>query len=432
MKLRIDFRARRSTARMGGLLVAGALAAGLAAAPVGCAGGSDGTGSGGKGGSSSTGSGGSTGTGAGGSTGTGTGGTGTGGGTGGSTGTGGTAAGGSGAGGTTGTGGATGTGGTTGAGGSTGGAGGTGGTPSALRCPAGTFSPPTLTGLTPQKVAGVPPADTFGQGFSIIEGPVWIDGVLYLSQINATGRPPGSRLLKVVPGGATTIIAPDDGTNGLAVDANGDIIAAIHKDGSICRIRLSDPTNPQPIATAYMGNRFNSPNDLTLRSDGNIYFSDPDHQSPQPTPQSKQRLYRISPTGTVSVVDETLSQPNGVTLSVDEKTLYVSGGGGLYQYPLMADGTPGARAPVGNASMFSGSDGMAMDCAGDLYVVANRDVIMVNAAGSVLGRLTLPSEAQAATNVAFGGADRKTLYITSLGSTPGLYKVDLSVPGMPY
>ena len=158
--------------------------------------------------------------------------------------------------------------------------------------------------------------------------------------------PPPSRILKVVPGSPSTVFATNDGTNGLAILPDGDLVGAIHIDGSICRVPLASPNNLVPIAYQYMSARFNAPNDLAVRSDGNIYFSDPDNnQAPHPAPQGAghTRVYRISPlpAAAVSVVDETLSQPNGVTLSLDENTLYVSGPG-LYKYAVNADGSTGA------------------------------------------------------------------------------------------
>jgi gluconolactonase len=169
-----------------------------------------------------------------------------------------------------------------------------------------------------------------------------------------------------------------------------------------------------------------------VRADGTVYFSDPDaYQSPTPSPQSKPRVYRVSPAGEVTVADETIQQPNGVTLSLDERTLFVSGGGGLYQLPIMPDGSTGPRMVFGNGAAYTGSDGMAIDCAGDLYVALNGAVVVLSPTGTELGRLTIMG-AQAATNVAFGGANRTTLYITTLDANPGIFQVDLGVPGLPF
>ncbi len=243
---------------------------------------------------------------------------------------------------------------------------------------------------------------------------------------------PPARLLKLVPATSTlTIAAADIGSNGLAVDGSGALVGAVHKDGSISRYSLASLDQPAPLAASFMGARFNSPNDVTLRSDGNIYFTDPDYQAPATAPQAKTRVYRIAPGGAVSVVDDTLSEPNGITLSLDEATLFVSGSSGLYRYPLLPDGSVGGAKQQVNPSI-SGADGMGIDCAGDLYVTGKQDVVVLDPTGKDIGHIALDTGVQGTTNVAFGGPDRKTLFITSLGGTPMLFSVEMSLPGMPY
>jgi gluconolactonase len=171
---------------------------------------------------------------------------------------------------------------------------------------------------------------------------------------------------------------------------------------------------------------------VTIRSDGTIYFSDPDaYQAPTSAPQTRPRVYRVSPAGEVFVVDETIPQPNGVTLSLDEKTLFVDGDAGLFAFTIHADGSTGAKAAFGNSSAYAGSDGMVMDCAGDLYVVHGAQIAVLGPTGTELGQLSITG-AQSATNVAFGGADHQTLFITTLDAKPGVYQVDMGLPGMPF
>ena len=168
-----------------------------------------------------------------------------------------------------------------------------------------------------------------------------------------------------------------------------------------------------------------------MRSDGTVYFSDPDaFQSPQPVPQTKPRVYGVSPAGVVSVVDETIGEPNGVTLSLDETTLFVDGDAGLFKFAVMPDGSVGPKTPFG-AGTYTGSDGMVMDCAGDLYVVDGGNVVVLDPTGAELGRIAVTG-VQSASNVAFGGADHETLFITTLDANPGVYEVAMGVPGMPY
>jgi gluconolactonase len=304
-------------------------------------------------------------------------------------------------------------------------------------CPSGPFASPIPSGATPARVAGLPPSDAFNNNnnnFGIIEGPVWIGDALYVSEIGSGPNPPPSRILRVTTAGTVTVAIADSGSNGLAVDKNGNLHGAVHKDGSVSRFDLSSGT-ATAIASNYMGKRFDSPNDLAIRSDGNIYFSDPDYQAPSPAPQSQTRLYRIAAgTNSVTVIDATLSEPNGVTLSLDENTLYVTSNNGIYEYPVMGDGT------VGSGTVFAQSvngDGMSLDCAGNLYVAvtSSSNVVVLSPTGTQLGQLSVPAGmVQSVTNTAFGGPEHKTLYITALGSgaQKSLFEVALAIPGMPY
>ena len=328
---------------------------------------------------------------------------------------------------------AAGTGGMAGAAGASGGAGGNaggaaGGATGAWKCPAGPFaSDPVPAGATAMEVAGLPPADDYREGQEhIIEGPLWFDGALYVSQITNVGLPPKARVLKLL-NGAVSIVMDDAGTNGLAVDGMGQIHGGRHEDGSISKLSLAGPASATPVVAKYDGKRFNSPNDLAFRSDGTLYFSDPDYQADPSDKQPDTRVYRVAPGSTTAVVvDDSLNQPNGVTLSLDEKTLFVTHASGLRRYPVMADGSTGAGTAVPGGPA---GDGMGMDCAGNLYVTGE-GVTVLDPSGVKIDTIAIP--VGWVTNVAFGGPERKTLYVTYLGDKAGLYKVELSVPGLPY
>jgi gluconolactonase len=242
---------------------------------------------------------------------------------------------------------------------------------------------------------------------------------------------PPSRILKLGPGGVVSVISPTAGSNGLATDGAGNLFAAVHKDGSISQVALPGGTLT-PIISKYNNTRFTSPNDLAIRSDGTIYFSDPKYQN-NANPQMGEHLYRVTPppTRTPSIIADAPSTPNGVTLSPDEKTLYVSGSG-LKKFAVMSDGTLG---PGSDFVANSGGDGMAVDCAGNLYVTGNNtsNVRVYSSAGALLGTIQTDGSG-ATTNVAFGGADHKTLYITSQGTEGqrGVWSIALSIPGFPY
>jgi gluconolactonase len=181
-----------------------------------------------------------------------------------------------------------------------------------------------------------------------------------------------------------------------------------------------------------MGARFNTPNDLAIHSNGTIYFSDPNYQAPRIRPQAQTRVYRLPVGGTPQPIPSSASPdpfttPNGITLSLHEDYLYVAAATGR-RYPVMPDGTLGAGEDFQAASRV---DGMVIDCAGNLYAARGGNVVVATAAGAMLGTSAVP-DVQSVTNVAFGGADRKTLYITGLGDEKGLFQIPLTIPGRPY
>ncbi len=293
-------------------------------------------------------------------------------------------------------------------------------------CPAGTFSPPSLSGVTLAKVDSIPIRDGFAPGWGIVEGPVWVGDALYVSHFGS-GATPASRIYRVSAAGVASVAVTASGTNGLALGRDGRLYGASHLIGGIVAFDVAHlEAPPRTIVASYGGARLNSPNDLAVRSDGTIYFTDPSYQAPDVHPQSASRVYRVLPDHTVEVIDATLSEPNGVALSLDERTLWVGSTAGLSRFPLAADGSvSGSRAQV--AAITGAVDGLGRDCAGDLYVAGGDRVVVLDRSERVIGVISAPG----ATNVAFGGADRRTLYVTALGNPPTLWSARLEVPGLP-
>ena len=275
-------------------------------------------------------------------------------------------------------------------------------------------------------------------GRTFLEGPVWVadPGYLLMSDMRAATGPQRvqpSAMLRYTPGPATveTVVA-ESGSNGLALSPDGtSIVAATHDQRSVSRYQLADLSR-QTVAATFQGAAFNSPNDVTVRSDGVVYFTDPDFQRGRRADAMNGRtsVFRVSG-DTVTLVDDGLRQPNGIALSPDGGTLYVGayGENKIYSYPVRADGSTGPRTLFAS---IAGPDGGTIDCAGNVYWASGADglVHVFSPAGAKLG--TVASGA-GTTNVAFGGADRQTLFITS-GRTgdSGLYSVHLGVPGYPY
>jgi gluconolactonase len=272
----------------------------------------------------------------------------------------------------------------------------------------------------------VPGANSTRSEASLYEGPVWVKDALYFSDFVISGVFP-SRIQKLDANGVMTTVIEDSGSNGLAVDAQGNLVAATHKYKSLSRYTLTgERTN---VVDQFEGNVFNSPNDLAIAKDGTIYFTDPAYQTAAaPGGQPKTRVYRVATDGKVTVVDDTINNPNGIALSLDEKTLYVEGGdaqGVLRAYPIV-DGVPQAGKDL--LTGLSIPDGMVLDCHGNIYITehASKHVRVVTPEGQQIATINVDANI---TNAAFGGEDGKTLFLTGAGA---VWKLKLDVSGSPY
>ena len=295
-------------------------------------------------------------------------------------------------------------------------------------CPSGPFASPVPHNPTVLTLNGN------GPHFDHFDGAVWLPQLskLYFSAWNNapdTGIGPLSTIMARTPAGAFSTISPPGnfGTNGLVLDSNGCIVAAAHDRQEVARFCNGDPNTRTSLASMYQNLHFNSPNDAAVRRDGNIYFTDPDYQRDNRTGQAQTRIYRIAPSGAVSVVDDSRNEPNGIALSLDENTLFVGGNDNLVKrYPIAADGSTGAGQTwidVGN-----NGDGMVIDCADNLYIsiYSENRIGVWNAAGQSIGSIPVSDNV---TSAAFGDSDRMTLYITTIS---GLQSVRLLVPGLPH
>jgi len=207
----------------------------------------------------------------------------------------------------------------------------------------------------------------------------------------------------------------NSGSNGLAVDNSDRLIAADQRNKRIVRF---DPMTGQIVGTP-ISTGAAKPNDLIVRSDDNVYFTDPDTG-----------FYRISPSGTASAAMRLIasSRPNGIELSVDEGALYVGDVGNrtVAKYLLASDGTVMTSAGVNLVAqtMHNLVDGMCIVCAGNIYASTSGGVEVYSSDGKYVGIVPTGSSS----NCTFGGVDRKTLYVAS---RTVLKSVTLSVPGLP-
>lgn len=278
--------------------------------------------------------------------------------------------------------------------------------------------------LTPVRIEA---ANTTRTEPGLFEGPVWINDSLYFSDFVFTNGF-SSRIQKLDASGAVTTAIEDSGSNGLAVDGNGLLVAGTHKYKSLSRFNPATGERSS-VVEQFNGNLFNSPNDIAIAKDGTIYFTDPAFQrDAAPGGQEKTGVYRVAVDGTVNLVDDTITNPNGIALSPAEDVLYVNGGGeqGLLRaYPIV-NGVPQAGKDL--VTGLTIPDGMAVDCKGNIYLTEHiaRQLRVYTPAGEQIAQATTDANL---TNAAFGGVEGKTLYLTGAGS---LWKIELDITGSAY
>ncbi|HEY5961703.1 MAG TPA: SMP-30/gluconolactonase/LRE family protein [Polyangiaceae bacterium] len=271
--------------------------------------------------------------------------------------------------------------------------------------------------------------------FVSLEGPYWVSngGYLIFSDV-VEGNQKGATIYRYDPEtssrpGRFSIVpypvAPTS-TNGLAMDPRGRLLACERWNGAVTRIE----GNSRTVLAAELG----APNDLAVRSDGNIYFSDT-RWGARPSSTAQTAVYRIAPSGETSIVFS-VEMPNGVALSPKGTELYVGSDSQdkVWQLPVAQDGSVGPallftesdRLPRGTLHV---PDGMCVDEQGRVYVANNsKDVSGISvfaATGTWLFNVKLP---EPPSNCTFGGADGRTMYITTLH---GLYELRVDTPGLP-
>jgi len=289
-----------------------------------------------------------------------------------------------------------------------------------------------------RKAAPSPPVSVLG-GFAFLEGPAATEaGDLYFTDVK------NNRIWKRTAQGETLLFRERANyANGLAIDGQGRLLAAESGDaaaGTPARITRTDLSTGrvEVLASGYAGKAFNGPNDIVVDGHGRIFFTDwarPDFIPPLPGVAANPfAVYRIDPDGAVRQVlaAPQVQAPNGVMVSPDDHTLYLvesdrAAGGArrIDAYPLGEDGALGAPRLFHDFSPGRSGDGMAVDRAGNLWVAAGLNALRPG--GETLdtragvyqfapdGRLLsfIPIGEDLITNVAFGGPDRRTLYITA-------------------
>jgi gluconolactonase len=264
--------------------------------------------------------------------------------------------------------------------------------------------------------------EVIATGIQQPEGPVWKDGVgLLFSDIKA------AKIYKwTSENGLEVFMAHSDSSNGLTLDLQGRLILTQMGKRRIARQETDNSITP--LVSTYNGKKFNSPNDLVVKSDGSIFFTDPDFNIPGGSKNKQlsfQGIYRIGNAGNLKLLDSSFVEPNGICFSPDEKKLYVneSPTGQIFVWDVINDSTITNKKLFYMIPSFGYADGMKVDPEGNLYCTGPTGVWIISPTGKLLDKIILPGN-QSASNCAWGDDDKKTLYITS-GSSTFVYKIRL-------
>jgi gluconolactonase len=271
------------------------------------------------------------------------------------------------------------------------------------------------------------------------------DGTLYFGDVY------GNRILKMDAAGQVNTYRADSGkTNGNTFDTEDRLISCEGGDGGRRRMVRTDlKTDAITVLTErYQGKRYNSPNDVCSDRKGRIWFTDPYYGTQRETLEMDvEAVYRIDPDGNVTRVisQPEIQRPNGIAITPDARTLYVidshpkvGGNRKIWAFDIDDAGRPGKQRLVYDFAPGRGGDGMRLDAQGNLWVAAGISVkrgpgetldnppgvYVISPKGELLGRIPVPENL--ITNLAFGGPDRKTLYVTA-GKT--VYRIPVNVAG---
>ena len=269
-------------------------------------------------------------------------------------------------------------------------------------------------------------------GFKFTEGPIWHpkEQALYFSDM-----PNDVRRRWSAKDGVKEVMKPANKCNGMTLDANLNLIVCEHSTSLLVRETVKGER--QVLASHYQGKELNSPNDVIVKSDGAIYFSDPTYGrmkvfgEERPQQLTFQAVYRVDPkSGALACMVDDFKQPNGLCFSPDEKIIYVNDTAKAHirVFEMKADGTFGKgrmfAEGIGTGTFEGGLvDGMKCDTQGNVYVTGPRGMWVFAPSGEHLGVIGMPEHSG---NLNWGGPNWDELYCTC---STGVYRVKLKALG---
>jgi len=259
------------------------------------------------------------------------------------------------------------------------------------------------------------PLQLLADGFRWLEGPVWFADheVLLFSDI------PNDRIMRWSEAGVAVFRSPSGFSNGQTRDRAGRLITCSHRNRNVTRTELDGSITV--LAERFEGKRLNSPNDVVVKSDGSIWFSDPhygintDYEGGKQPAELPVRVYRLDADGALSVVADDFDGPNGLCFSPDEQVLYICETGLQFAaeprryiraFDVQGDALGPGRAFHTVAP--GAADGIRCDVHGNVWSSAGDGVHCISPEGQLLGKILVP---QAVANLCFGGRNRSRLFI---------------------
>jgi len=261
-------------------------------------------------------------------------------------------------------------------------------------------------------------------GMTFIEGPVWVsaqEGYLVFSDVRA------DELKRwTAKDGLTTFRKPSFNANGNTLDLQDRLVTCEHTGRRVSMLETDGAL--KTLVDQFEGKKFNSPNDVVVKSDGTVWFTDPPYGLPKGTPKEQEGNYvfRFDPKAkTTTIVVKDFDMPNGLCFSPDEKKLYVADSGKPHHirvFDVQKDGTLTGGVVFCQIDK-GGPDGIRRDAKGRIFSSAGDGVHIFDVEGTLIGKILVP---ETPANLCFGGPDGQTLFITARTS---LYSIPLLVKG---